>query len=355
VPPWNRPTGPFSLAASNQEPSKVSRASVAAALRRGGPALLATLALASFAAMPSGRAGEDYPQRAVKIVVPYPAGGSADALPRIVGDWLSRKWGQPVVIENRAGAGGNVGAEVAALAPPDGYTLLGTAPAPLAINQNLYPRLAFDPAAFVPITVMARIPNALLVNRKNAATSVAELIAYGRAHPGKLTYGSQGIGTTSHLTAELFKSMAGIDMVHVPYRGSAPSLNGLLAGDVDLTFDNLGSASGLISAGSIKILAMASAQRLPAFHDVPTVAETLPGFVSDTWFAIAAPPKTPPALAERISRDIALALQQPEVIARYATLSAEPGGDNPAATAAFIREETERWAKVIKTAGIRME
>jgi tripartite-type tricarboxylate transporter receptor subunit TctC len=331
------------------------RAIVAAALRRTWPALLAASALAVFAAVPASRAGEDYPQRAVKIIVPYPAGGSADALPRIVGDWLSRKWGQSVVIENRAGAGGNVGAEVVALAPADGYTLLGTAPAPLAINQNLYPRLAFDPAAFVPITVIARIPNALLVSRKNAAGSIAELIAYARANPGKLTYGSQGIGTTSHLTTELFKSMAGIEAVHVPYRGSMPALNGLLAGDVDFSFDNLGSAHGLISAGSIKLLAVASAQRLPAFAQVPTVAETLPGFVSDTWFAIAAPPKTSVALAERIGRDMATALKQPEVIARLATLSAEPGGDDPAATAAFIREETERWAKVIKAAGIKME
>jgi tripartite-type tricarboxylate transporter receptor subunit TctC len=317
--------------------------------------LLVTLALVAFLATPWGAAAEDFPKQTVKIVVPYPAGGSADALPRIVGDWLSRKWGQAVVIENRSGAGGNVGAEVVAAAAPDGYTLLGTAPAPLAINQNLYPKLAFDPTAFVPITVMARIPNALLVSPKVKATSVAELIATARANPGKLSYGSQGIGTTSHLTAELFKSMAGIDAVHVPYRGSAPALNGLLAGDVDFSFDNLGSAAGLISSGSIKVLAVASAKRLPAFAQTPTVAETLPGFVSDTWFAIAAPPKTPQALAERISRDMATALKQPEVIARYATLSAEPGGDDPAATAAFIREETERWAKVIKAAGIKME
>ncbi len=326
-----------------------------AATARPWPSLLAGLAFVVFAAMAPPAAADDYPEHAVKIVVPYPAGGSADALPRIVGDWLSRKWGQPVVIENRAGAGGNVGAEVVANAAPDGYTLLGTAPAPLAINQNLYPKLAFDPAAFVPITVMARIPNALLVSRKVTATSVAELIAFARANAGKLSYGSQGIGTTSHLTAELFKSMAGIEAVHVPYRGSAPALNGLLAGDVDFCFDNLGSAHGLISAGSVKVLAVASAQRLAAFANVPTVAETLPGFVSDTWFAIAAPPNTPLALAEHISRDLASVLREPEVIARYATLSAEPGGSDPAATAAFIREETARWAKVMKTAGIRME
>jgi tripartite-type tricarboxylate transporter receptor subunit TctC len=329
--------------------------STAARKLRRWPALWIGLVLAALPGFAPAFAGEDYPQRTVKIIVPYPPGGSADVLPRILGDWLSRKWGQPVVIENRSGAGGNVGAEVVALAPPDGHTLLATAPAPLAINQNLYPRLAFDPAAFVPVTVMARIPNALLVGRKSAATSVAELIAYARANPGKLSYGSQGIGTTSHLTAELFKSTAGVEAVHVPYRGSMPALNGLLAGDVDFSFDNLGSARGLISGGSIKLLAVASAQRLPAFAEVPTVAETLSGFVSDTWFAIAAPPKTPPALAERISRDVAAALRQPDVVARYATLSAEPGGGDPAATAAFIREETERWAKVIKTAGIKME
>jgi tripartite-type tricarboxylate transporter receptor subunit TctC len=313
------------------------------------------LVLATIAGLPLGFAGEDYPLHAVRIIVPYPPGGSADVLPRILGDWLSRKWGQPVVIENRAGAGGNVGAEVAALAAPDGYTLLATPPAPLAINQNLYPRLAFDPAAFVPVSILARMPNALLVNPKVAATTVGELIAYARAHPGKLTYASQGNGTTSHLTAELFKLEAGVDLVHVPYRGSAPALNGLVAGDVDLMFDNVGVSLGLVSGGALRLLAVASEHRLPAWADVPTVAETLPGFVSQTWFAIAAPPQTAPALAARISGDFAIALRQPEVIARLATLSAEPIGSGPAATAAFIGEEIARWGKVIKTADIKIE
>jgi tripartite-type tricarboxylate transporter receptor subunit TctC len=313
------------------------------------------LVLAALAGLPSAFAGEDYPQHAVRMIVPYPPGGSADVLPRILGDWLSRKWGQPVVIENRAGAGGNVGAEAAAQAAPDGYTLLATPPAPLAINQNLYPRLAFDPAAFVPVSILARMPNALLVNAKVAATTVAELIAYARAHPGKLTYASQGNGTTSHLTAELFKLEAGIDLVHVPYRGSAPALNGLVAGDVDLMFDNVGVSLGLVSGGALRLLAVASEHRLPALADVPTVAETLPGLVSETWFAIAAPPQTPPALAARISGDFAVALRQPEVIARLAKLSAEPVGSGPAATAAFIDEEIARWGKVIKTADIKIE
>jgi tripartite-type tricarboxylate transporter receptor subunit TctC len=311
--------------------------------------------LAAVAAVPFGFAVENYPQHAVRIIVPYPAGGSADVLPRILGDWLSRKWGQPVVIENRAGAGGNVGAETVALAAPDGYTLLATPPAPLAINQNLYPRLAFDPAAFVPVSIVARMPNALLVNPKVAATNVAELIAYARAHPGKLTYASQGNGTTSHLTAELFKLAAGVDMVHVPYRGSAPALNGLVAGDVDVMFDNVGISLGLVSGGALRLLAVASEHRLPALANVPTVAETLPGLVSQTWFAIAAPPKTPAALAARISGDFAAALRQPEVIARLATLSAEPVGSDPAAAAAFIAEEIARWGNVIKTADIKIE
>jgi len=313
------------------------------------------IVLAALAGSPPAFAGEDYPQRAVKIIVPYPAGGSADVLPRILGDWLSRKWGQPVVIENRAGAGGNVGAEAAALAAPDGYTLLATPPAPLAINQNLYPRLPFDPAAFVPVTIVARMPNALLVNPKVPAGNVAELIAYARARPGKLSYASQGNGTTSHLTGELFKLEAGVDLVHVPYRGSAPALNGLVAGDVDLMFDNVGISLGLVSGGALKLLAIASDHRLPALAQVPTLAETLPGFTSQTWFAIAAPPRTPPALAARISGDFAAALRQPEVIARLAALSAEPVGSDPATAAAFIGEEIARWGKVIKTADIKIE
>jgi tripartite-type tricarboxylate transporter receptor subunit TctC len=309
--------------------------------------------LTAVAGLPLGFAAEEYPQRAVRIIVPYPAGGSADVLPRILGDWLSRKWAQPVLIENRAGAGGNVGAEAAARAAPDGYTLLATPPGPLAINQNLYPRLPFDPAAFVPVTIMARIPNALLVNPKVPAANAAELIAYARANPGKLSYASQGNGTTSHLAGEQFKLAAGVDIVHVPYRGSAPALNGLVGGEVDLMFDNLGVSLGLVSGGALKLLAIASDHRLLAL--VPTLAETLPGFASQTWFAIAAPPRTPPALAARISGDFATALRQPAVIARLAALSAEPVGTDPAATAAFIGEEIERWDKVIKTVGIRIE
>jgi tripartite-type tricarboxylate transporter receptor subunit TctC len=299
-------------------------------------------------------AGE-YPTRAVKIVVPYPAGGSADVLPRILGDWLSRKWGQPVVIENRPGAAGNLGAEAVALAAPDGYTLMATPPAPLAINRNLYPKLAFDPDAFVPVTVIARIPNALIVNPKVGVTTVAELIALARANPDKFTYASQGNGTTSHLTAEMFKMAAGVKLVHVPYRGSAPALNGLLTGEVDVMFDNLGVSLGLVTGGSLKLLGVATERRLASLPHVPTIAETLPGFVSVTWFAVAAPPKTPVAIAEQLSADFAEALRQPEVIERMAALSAEPVGTSPQATAAFIGAEVGLWNKVITSAGIKLE
>src|SRR6266581_5212686 len=184
---------------------------------------------------------QGYPNRSVKIIVPFPAGGTADAIPRVIGDWLSRKWGQPVIIENRSGAGGNIGAELAYRSEPDGYTLMSAPPPPLVINQNLYQNLAFDPAQFEPVIVVAQVPNALIVNPNNiAATTVAEFVAYLKANPGKATSATQGIGTTSHLTSEMLQMMAQVKVQHIPYRGSAPALQGLLAGDVDFMFDNLG-------------------------------------------------------------------------------------------------------------------
>ena len=198
--------------------------------------IAAALALAAILAAPDARA-QDYPARAVKIIVPFPAGGTADLMPRIFSDWLSKKWGHPVVIENRTGAAGNIGAEAVAKADPDGYTLLAAPPPPLVINHNLYPRLGFDPTEFVPIVIMGRVPNALVVNAKLPLASVAELIAYAKANPGKLTCATQGNGTTSHLTAELFQMMADVKFQQVPYRGSAPALTDLAAGNVDLMFE----------------------------------------------------------------------------------------------------------------------
>jgi tripartite-type tricarboxylate transporter receptor subunit TctC len=210
------------------------------------------LALALIALHAPAARSEDYPARTVKIVVPFPAGGTADVLPRIVADWLSRKWRQSVIVENRTGAGGNIGAEFVAKSDPDGYTLLASPPPPLVINQNLYPHLDFDPAQFVPIVVMGRVPNALVVNPdKVVANSVKDFIAYVRANPGKVTDATQGNGTTSHLTSELFQMMAHVKLQNVPYRGSAPALNDLVAGSVDCMFDNLGVSMQLVKAGKL--------------------------------------------------------------------------------------------------------
>jgi tripartite-type tricarboxylate transporter receptor subunit TctC len=299
---------------------------------------------------------EDYPDRAVKIVVPFPAGGTADAVPRIVGDWLSRKWGQPVVIENRTGAAGNIGAEAVYRSPPDGYTLLSAPPPPLVINQNLYPKLGYDPTKFEPIIVMAQVPNALIVNPNTIkASSLPELIDYLQQNPGKVTSATQGNGTTSHLTSELFQLMAKVTLRHVPYRGSALAFQGLLAGDVDLMFDNLGVSLPLAEAGKLKLLAVASATRMPSLPNVPTIAELLPGFEAVAWYGIVAPPNTPKAIIDKINADANEALRQPEVQDSLKKLSAEIFGGSVDKTAKYMRDEIERWDHVIKAADIKLQ
>jgi tripartite-type tricarboxylate transporter receptor subunit TctC len=315
----------------------------------------AGLALAAMLAALPGAGAQDYPSRPVKIIVPFPAGGTADVMPRVIGEWLSRKWAQPVVVENRTGAAGNIGAEAAAKAEPDGYTLLSAPPPPLVINQNLYPKLGFDPTEFVPIVIMGRVPNALVVNAKLPFNSVAELIAYAKANPGKLTSATQGNGTTSHLTSELFQMMADVKFQHVPYRGSAPALTDLVAGSVDLMFDNLGVSLPLVKGGQLKLLGVATPKRMASLPDVPTIAETLPGFESAAWFAIVAPPKTPQAVVDKINADVNEALRQGDIVQRLAQLSAEPIGGTPQATAAYMREEIERWHKVIKAANVKLD
>lgn len=319
----------------------------------------AAIALAAATAILSGLSpvsAEDYPHRAVKVVVPFPAGGTADLMPRVVFDVLSRKWGQPVVIENKPGAAGNIGAEAVFNADPDGYTLLSTPPPPLVINQNLYPRLGYDPAALVPISVMGVVPNALIVSPvKVAATTVPEFIAFARARPGQVTSATQGNGSTSHLTSAMFQTMAKLAFVHVPYRGTAPALQGLLAGDCDIMFDNLGASLPLVKSGQLRLLGVATPRRMEALPEVPAIAETLPGFESAAWFGVVAPPKTPRDIVDRISADIADAIHTPEVQRRFAELSAEPVGSDPAATAHFIAREVERWQAVIRAADVRIE
>ena len=294
---------------------------------------------------------QDYPARVVKIAVPFPAGGTADVMPRILAQWLSRKWGQSVIIENHTGAGGNIGAELVAKSAPDGYTLLASPPPPLVINQSLYPHLEFDPLQFVPIVVMARVPNALVVNPdKIAANNVKEFIAYAQANPGKVTDATQGNGTTSQLTSEMFQMMAHVKLQNVPYRGSAPALNDLVAGSVDCMFDNLGVSLQLVKAGKLKLLAVASPERMASLPDVPAIAQSLPGFESVTWYAVVAPPHTPPAFIDKINAGMNEALHDAEVQKRLAELSAEAVGGTPQQTAIYLKQEAERWKNVITTA-----
>ena len=314
------------------------------------------LAAAFGFALAASAQAQEYPTRPIRIIVPYPAGGSADLLPRIFAEKLNAKWGQPVLVENRPGAGGNVGAEFAYKAEPDGYTLFATAPGPLVVNQNLFRKLAFDPAQFVPVSVMAAIPNVFLVNPNVPAKNVDELIAYAKANPGKLNYGSQGNGTTSHLTAELFKStVGGLNITHVPYKGSAPAMAALLGGEIDLMFDNLGVTLQHVRSGKLRALAVGSEKRVASLPDVPTMSEILSGFTSVAWFGIVAPPKTPATIAEKLSAAVAEAIRQPDVAKRLAAMSAEPIGGTPAEMAAFMKRDGERWKGVIESAQVKVD
>ena len=315
--------------------------------------MLCVLAVAPLSGM---AAADDYPNRTVKIIVPFPAGGSADAIPRLIAQYLAKKWGQSVIIENKTGAAGNIGAEAAYRSEPDGYTLLSAPPPPFAMNQSLYPNLAFDPAKFEQIIIMAQIPSGLLVNPdKVKANSVAEFVDYLKKNPDKVTSATQGNGTTSHLTSEMFDMMAKVKLRNIPYRGSAPALQGLLAGDVDVMFDNLGVSLPLVKAGKLKLLAVASEKRLPSLPDTPALSESLTGFESVAWFALAAPPKTPQAIVDKINADVNEILKMPEVKEKFAKFSAEVYGGSPQKTSKYIKEEIARWAGVIKAANIKLQ
>jgi len=299
----------------------------------------------------------NYPSRPIRVIVPFPAGGAADALPRIVAEKLAARWGQPVIVENRVGASGSIGAEAVSRAEPDGHTLLATPPAPLVINPSLYLKLPYDPTQFVPVTVMAAIPSVLLVNAaKVPANTLQEFIALVRANPEKFNYASQGTTTVSFLTTEMLKTAAGgLKITHVPYKGTAPGLAALLAGEVEMMFDNLGVTVQHVRAGKLKALAVGSARRAPSLPDVPAMVEFYPGFVSIAWFSVSAPPKTPAAIAEKLSAAIVEILKQPDVAKRLEGLSAEPIASTPAGMAAIMKEDAERWRGVIRAAGVKPE
>jgi tripartite-type tricarboxylate transporter receptor subunit TctC len=318
--------------------------------------LIATAALlAGFPAAAQDSAA-NYPSKTVKIVVTVPAGGGVDTATRIFAERLQQKLGQPFVIENRGGAGGNVAAETVFVAPPDGYTLMASQPAPLTSNIALYKKLNFDPAAFEPVVVMSKFPNVLLVRENFPAKTAQEFMTYARANTGKLNYASQGIGTTSHLTAELFVSATGIKMTHVPYRGTGPALNDLIAGHVDLIFMELSSAVKLHEGGKARILAVATDKRLDIIKDVPTMIELgLPDFISDTWNAISAPPKTPGPIVAKLNRVVNDIINDSETKKRFAELNLLAAGGTPADMRKLVVEETRRWTEVIRKAGIQPE
>jgi len=317
-------------------------------------AVASLLALSPALAQPDPAA--DYPNRPVKIIVSVPAGGGVDTATRILAAGLQPLLGQPFVVENRGGAGGNLAAEAVYTADPDGYTLLASQPSPITSNIALYKKLNFDPVALEPVAVMTKFPNLLLVRQDFPAKTAQEFIAYVKANPDKVTFASQGPGTTSHLTTELFARMTGTKMLHVPYRGSAPALNDLVAGHVDFMFMELASAYKLDQGGKARILAVATDKRIDLLPNIPTLIELgLAGFVSDTWNAISAPPKTPAPIIAKLNRAINDVLGAAETKARLRQLNILAAGGSPQDMAKLKKEETERWSKVIRDAGIAPE
>jgi tripartite-type tricarboxylate transporter receptor subunit TctC len=320
-------------------------------MRRTVAACVASVVAVLFASVAIPQTA--FPTRAVKIVVPFPGGGGNDILARIVGDKLQARWGQPIVVENKTGAGGNIGADLAYQSEPDGYTLLLSPPGPLAINQSLYKQLSYKPLEFVPLTVAASVPNVVIVRKELPVNSLKEFVDYVKARPGKVSFGTQGNGATPHLTAMMFQTMTGTQMVHVPYRGETLVLNDMIGGHVDVFFGNIAAALPQFRDGKVKILAIADNRRSPLTPEIPTTAEAgLPGLVSTGWFALAAPPKTSAALASDIAKAAIEVIKQPAVQAKIRAMSYEPIGNTSAEMAAFIKEEAQRWGEVIKNNNI---
>jgi tripartite-type tricarboxylate transporter receptor subunit TctC len=305
----------------------------------------------------SAAMAEQYPSRPVRIVVPYPAGGSNDIIARILAQKLTERNGQPFLVENRGGAGGNVGADAVASSEPDGYTLLLTAPPPLTTNVALFKNLKFDPAtAFAPISLVASVQIVLVVHPSVAARNVTELVALAKAKPGTLNYGSSGNGTTNHLAGELLKSMTGINIVHVPYKGAAPAMNDLIGGHIPMMFDNMPAVLPQVQSNVINAIAVAGAKRASAMPDVPTVAESgVPGFEAFSWFGLVAPAKTPAPVLAKLEGEVEAILKMPDVQKRLTELGAEPGTLSGDAFGKYLAEETAKWTKIIEASGATVE
>lgn len=300
-------------------------------------------------------AQSDYPNKPIKWIVPYPPGGSTDVTARLMGQWLSQRLGQQVVIENRAGGGNNIGTEMAAKSPADGYTLMLVNPAN-AINATLYPKLPFNFLEdFAPVAGIIRVPNVMTVTKNFPAKTVAEFIDYARKNPGKVNMASSGSGTSVHLSGEMFKAMTGIDMKHVPYKGAGPATTDLIGGQVDVIFDNMPSIITHIRNGSVRALGVTTAQRSPAMPDTPAVAETVPNYEASAWFGVAVPKGTPRPVIDRLNREVNAALNDPEMRKKLADLGGVPIPGTPEQFWALHKAETEKWAKVVQFSGAKVE
>ena len=298
----------------------------------------------------------EYPNRPIKIIVCLPPGGGVDTVTRIVSDKLQRRLGQPIVIENKGGQAGNLGAEAVWSSEPDGYTLLASQPAPITTNPMLYKNLSFDPALFMPVAMMTTIPNTLTVRADFPAKTAQDFIAYAKANPGKVSYASQGNGTTSHLTAVMFEQATGAKLLHVPYRGTAPALNDLMGGHVDAFFNELATSVEMHKAGKARILAVTTPMRVPEFPDIPTLQEAgLAGFVSDTWNAISAPPKTPAWIVTKLNGAINDVLEAPDTKAHLNLMHLQAVGGTPQQMTEIIKAETRRWGEVIRSANVTLD
>jgi tripartite-type tricarboxylate transporter receptor subunit TctC len=317
-------------------------------------ALSTLLSLLVFPAHSQDASG--YPSKPIRIIVNFPPGGTVDVMTRSVAQKLTEKWGQAVVIDNRPGAGGNIGAQAVALAEPDGYTLLATPPGPMTINQYLYKDMRFDPAKLSSVIMMASVPNAIAARIDFPANNVKELIAYTKANPGKVSFGSQGNGSTSHLTGQMFASMVGSDMMHIPFKGEGPALTEILGGRVDLFLGNISAVLKLYQNKQIKLLGVASTKRSLMANEVPSSQEFgMPDFVASAWFAIAAPPGTPGPIIAKLNAAISDTLKLPDIQQKMAALGGEVVGGSPADMTAMVIAERARWKKVIETANVKLD
>lgn len=317
---------------------------------------IAQLVISAMIALSTTAIAQDYPNKPIKIVVPFPAGQASDTISRIVGERLSKSLGQPVLIDNRPGAGGNIGTDVGAKSPPDGYTLT-VATAALPISKNVYRKLPFDPEKdFVPITLMTITPLVLIARSDLAVKDVAGLVDYAKKNPGKLTYASSGTGTSHHLSGELFKTLAGIDMLHVPYKGSPPAHIDLMGGSVDIMFDNIVPVTPHIKSGKLKALAVTTKTRASSLPEIPTMAEAgFTNFEAVAWFGMLAPAGTPQTIVDRLNKEIVAILNTPEIKERLAAMGATVVADKPDEFARFISTEINKWAPIVKRAQISLE